>query len=93
MTTKKIKGKHNLDQIIRDIHAGYGRRPAVPLNISTDQLARESMVNINYQKHMGKREGYYRYYYYKAHVEMKKGMPIALQHPVMMQRKHKWEKP
>ena len=87
--TMKIKGKHKLDQIIRDIHAGYGKRISIPLDIDTEQLAKESSVDVIYEKKMGKRQGYYRYYYYKAYSKMKPSARIAIQHPVMMQRKHK----
>lgn len=88
----KIKGKHNLNRIIRDTHAGYSLKPTVPLTKSTEQLSKESSVNVTYKKYMGKRQGYYRYYYYKTYTQKKPEKTLVIGFPVFMQRKHKWEK-
>ena len=87
--TRKIKGRHKLDSVMRDIHAGYGKHILIKENMSLGQLEQESNVEIPYKKFMGKREGYYRYYYYKAYPRMKKSARIAVGHPVIIQRKHK----
>ena len=92
----KIRGKHKLDRIIRDTSAGYTKHIHVPLNKGTGELQRESGVNVSYKKFMGKKQGYYRYYYYRTYTQIKPGIRptdiVAYNHPVMMQRKHKWEK-
>ena len=85
----KIKGKHNLDKFIRDTHAGYTYKLNVPLNMKTEELERGSAVNVTYRKHMGKRKGYYRYYYYKTYTQKKPSARFAYGHPVFMQRKQK----
>lgn len=88
--TQKIKGKHKLNSIIRDIHAGYSNKTVIPLDMTTEQLSRKSSVDVTYKKFMGKKHGYYRYYYYKAYTRMKPTAKIALGHPVNIQRKHRY---
>jgi hypothetical protein len=90
----KIRGKHNLDQEIRDIYAGYNHKPliTVPKETTTDELRKNATVDVKYKKHMGKHKGYYRYYYYKTYTEKRPGYGIIFGLPAIMQRKHKWEK-
>lgn len=91
--SRKIHGKHKLDEYIRDVHAGYTTRVKVPLTTPTKDLAKESSVNVTYKKKMGKHDDYYRYYYYKAYTQKKPERLMAFSHPVFMQRKHKGDKP
>jgi hypothetical protein len=88
----KIKGKHKLDLFIRDTYAGYGNTVAVPLKTTTEDLHKKASVNITYKKQMGKRDDYYRYYYYKTYTQKKPERFFASSHPVFMQRKHKGDK-
>ena len=91
--TGKIRGKHKLDSIVRDLYAGFSTKISVPHQTTTEQLHKDSLVNVTTQKFMGKRKGYYRYYYYKAYAQKKPEKLFVTSHPVHMQRKHKWEKP
>ena len=93
LPSMKIRGKHKLDQHVRDTYAGYTTRINVPLHVTTEQLHKESMVNVTVEKKMGKKDDYYRYYYYKTYTQKKPEKTMAVSHPVFMQRKHKWERP
>lgn len=90
----KIKGKHELNKEIRDIYAGYQKKPiiSVPRSMTTEELHKTASVDVDYKKHMGKKKGYYRYYYYKTYTQKKPGRGFILGFPAFMQRKHKWEK-
>jgi len=90
--SQKIKGKHNLDRYIKDVHSGFTWRVTTPHHEPLEQTIKRSNVDITYKKHMGKKDDYYRYYYYKAYTKLRKGKFFAYPHPVHMQRKHKWEK-
>ena len=88
----KIKGKHKVNQFIRDTYAGYQRKTPIPLKMTTEELHRRSSVNVTVKKYMGKHDGYYRYYYYKTFTQKKPERVMAMSLPVFMQRKHKQEK-
>jgi len=87
--TLKIRGRKKLDSIMRDIHAGYSRKHLLAKEDSSlEQLKRDSSVSVTYKKFMGKKHGYYRYYYYRAYTQMKPDTKVAVGHPAWMQRKH-----
>ena len=87
--TLKIKGKHRLDETIRDIYAGYSRNITIPEKKTTEELHQQSPVDVTHKKFMGKKDDYYRYYYYKAYTKRKPDKRLVVGLPVMMQRKHK----
>jgi hypothetical protein len=87
-----IRGKHKLDQYIKDTYAGFSWRTHVPYTEPLEQTHKRSNVDITYKKHMGKKDDYYRYYYYKTYTKMKPDKFIAYPHPIIMGHKNKKEK-
>lgn len=88
----RLTGKHRLDRFIRDTYAGYSNKVTVPKETTTEELHKESSINIYYKKFMGKKKGYYRHYYYRYYSQKKPGCVMAISKPTIIQRNHKWRR-